>query len=377
MVGLCPAWGMVGGEKDQEKGQTAWADVFFEGSSVCVTMSSMLTRGLIFFLCLTSLLSGCLDLSRPDLKVYEAYARPIPGADAPASVPGLRVTHFGTTTLLFDDGQTQLMIDGFFTRPSDWGQLFFGKISSDRELIHQRLDTAGVQKLAALMVFHSHYDHAMDIGPVATYTGADVLGSASTANIASGEGIDERRIITVKPGKAYTYGAFTVTFLVSQHTPLPFWLLPTGLMGDIDKPLHQPVSLYEYREGETYAIHIAHPWGTSLLKGGALRPGELTGYQADTVFMCTPGLDKMTPEEQSRYFREVVLETGVSRIVPVHWDDFATPLAPELTPMPRSAENLDASMAFLLGQLATQPEIELRFLPAMVPQLLFQANKQP
>lgn len=316
-------------------------------------------------LCLLLLLSAC-DLSRPDLSAYQYQPQPIA-----AGAPGLRVTHFGTTTLLFDDGQTRILIDSFFSRPSDWVQLFFGKISSDPELIQQLLSQAHAQQISAIAVFHSHYDHALDIGAVSRYTGAQILGSESTANIARGEAIPEEKITVVKPGQAYHYGKFSISFLVSKHTPLPGWIEATGLMGEITQPLRQPASLFEYREGLTYAIHIAHPWGTALLKGGALVPGELKGYKADTVFMCVPGLDQLSPAEQQAYFREVVLETGVRRIIPVHWDDFSKPLTTWLTPMPRSAENLEASLEVIFRQQKQHPEIRLGFIPALEPVLLF------
>lgn len=329
-------------------------------------------RWLTFALLSLGLLGGCYDLSRPRLEDY-AWLPAAPTAHA----AGLRVTHFGTTTLLFDDGETKLMIDSFFTRPKDWNQLFFGKISSDRPLIHSYLAQAGVDKLAAILVFHSHYDHAMDIGPVAQETGADVLGSASTANIARGADLPEKRIVTVVPGKVYSYGKFRVTFLLSKHTGLPSLIQATGIMGDITEPLRQPASVYDYREGETYTIRIAHPLGTSLLKGGALVPGELRGYRAEAVFMCLPGLNQMSQEQQDQYFREVVLDTGVKRIIPVHWDDFSTPLAPRLTPMPKSAEDLDTDLAFLRRELAQHPTISLSFIPALTPVQLFGPGKNP
>lgn len=314
---------------------------------------------------MTSLsLQGCFALHRPDMEVYRPYIRP-PGISKTLPQGGLRFTYYGTTSLLFDDGETQLMTDGFITRPTDWNQLFFGQVSSDRPLIWDVLQRTGVQQLSALMIFHSHFDHAMDIGPVAWLTGAQVMGSESTANIARGEGLPADRIIVVKPHHPYTFGKFKVTFIPSQHTPLPGWIEATGMMGDITAPLSQPASIFDYREGATYTIHIAHPQGTAILKGGAFVPGELKGYKADTIFMCTPGLDKMPPEKQQQYFKEVVLDTGATRVIPVHWDDFSTPLAAVMPPMPKAAENLDASMDFLLPTLKAHPHVRFEFVPAL------------
>ena len=55
-----------------------------------------------------------LKLGRPDLRDYAGYF------DVPAAQPGapLTVTWAGVTTLLIDDGDSALMTDGFFSRPS-------------------------------------------------------------------------------------------------------------------------------------------------------------------------------------------------------------------------------------------------------------------
>lgn len=312
---------------------------------------------------------GCALLDRPDMDIYQPYIRQ--PQTSPESGKGLRVTHFGTSNLLFDDGETQLMVDAFFTRPSDWGQLFLGQISSNLPLIERILQEHKIDRLAAMLIFHSHYDHAMDLGPIALKTGAEVLGSESTAQIARGADLPEAQIRVVEPGKSYRYGQFEVTFFISKHTALPFWAEAMGLMGDITEPLRQPVSLFAYREGETYTIHIRHPLGTALVKGAALIPGELKGYSADKVFLCTPGLNQMGPDQQTQFFREIILDTGVKEVIPVHWDDFSLPLQAKLTPMPKTADNLDASLDFVFKQVQQHPEIKIQFIPALEPILLY------
>jgi L-ascorbate metabolism protein UlaG (beta-lactamase superfamily) len=94
----------------------------------------------------------------------------------------------GTATLLFSDGQTQWMTDGWFTRPGPL-RLLAGKISPDLQAIEQGLANNHVTTLAAVLPLHSHYDHAMDAPEVARRTGAQLLGSESTANIARGWGL--------------------------------------------------------------------------------------------------------------------------------------------------------------------------------------------
>ena len=53
-------------------------------------------------------------LDRPSLE-STGWSAPPEQAANPASVTA---TWLGVTTLLFDDGETQILIDGFFSRPS-------------------------------------------------------------------------------------------------------------------------------------------------------------------------------------------------------------------------------------------------------------------
>ena len=54
-----------------------------------------------------------------------------------------------------------------------------------------------IDRLAAIIPVHSHYDHAMDVGIVANRSSAVVLGSESTANIARGANlpVDQYQIL--------------------------------------------------------------------------------------------------------------------------------------------------------------------------------------
>lgn len=315
---------------------------------------------------LCSLLTGCYQLQTPDMRVYDEYMYKSAAADQAPAAPGMKVTFLGTSSLLFDDGETRILIDGFVTRPGNLMQLLFGEIGSDRALVRQALERLGLEHIDAIPVFHSHYDHAMDSPEIARLTGATMLGSLSTAMIGRGWGLPERQLQVVEPGKSYAFGKFTLRFYESKHVPLPGIIESTGMMGEIDKPLHQPASLYSYAEGVTWAILIEHPLGNSMLHSGAMSPAEpqtLAGVKIDSLFVCTPGLPKLSAAEQEAFYQTLIRGTGARRVVPVHWDDFAKPLSEPLVPMPRFAEDLDAAMAFLIDRSRREPGFAIRFLP--------------
>lgn len=91
------------------------------------------------------------------------------------SSSGLRVTVLVVSTLLIEDGETAILTDGFFTRPSKL-RFLFTKLEPDPGLIARQLQRAGIRNLAAVVVVHSHYDHAMDSPVVAKQTGAQLVG---------------------------------------------------------------------------------------------------------------------------------------------------------------------------------------------------------
>lgn len=282
----------------------------------------------------------------------------------PETEPGVvYASYLGTTSLLLSDGHSHVMIDGFFTRPSNKLQLFFGKLKSDRALIRQSLDRLGIQKLDAVLVFHSHYDHVMDSPEVARQTGALLVGSPSTAMVGRGDGLPESQIHVVKPGEVMKFGDFTIHFILSKHIRLPWILEKRGLTGTIEHPVTQPASLFDYKEGGTYAILVEHPRGSCMLHSGAVNDHELDGYQADTVFICTPGLDQMKPKARQHLFKEVLEKPKAQRIVPVHWDDFTQPLNRPLQPLASLASDFDTCVN-LLQEQATQMDADFEFFPA-------------
>lgn len=266
-----------------------------------------------------------------------SYATRAPG---PART-SVRVTYLGVSTLLFDDGETQIMTDGFFSRPSPV-ELFAGKIAPNERVIEASLARAGVKKLAALIVCHSHYDHALDAAVVANHTGAVVVGSQSTANVARGGGVPEDRIRTPALGETLSFGKFRISLLASRHVPNGY---PTGT---IDAPLEPPARANAWKLGAAYAVLIEHDGRALLVNGSAgFEPGALDGHKVDTAYLGVGALGKTTDGYMSDYWRETATATGARRVVAIHWDNFARPLDQPLQPLPQLVDDFPRSMDFL------------------------------
>lgn len=275
-----------------------------------------------------------------------------------ASNPGsLRVTFLGVSSLLFDDGDTAILIDGFFTRP-DKATVLAGSIAPDPARIASALQRAGIEHLAAVIVAHSHYDHVMDAPEVARRTGALVVGSESTANVARGWGVAEDRIRIVHSGDELQFGRFHLTLTASRHAPTGF----TG--GRISEPLVPPVHASRYEEGESYSLLIAHDGKSILVQSSAgFVAGALHGQKADVAFLGIGALGKQGEAFRQDYWRETVATVSARRVIPIHWDDFTLPLDQPLVPLPWPFDDIDASMRFI-SERAQQDGVDVKFVQA-------------
>lgn len=297
----------------------------------------------------------------PSLDPYRHLTLP----EAAAGSGGVRVRFAGTATLLFDDGQTAWMTDGFFTRPPA-SAVVFGRIAPDAARIDRELERLGVTKLAAVVPVHSHYDHAMDAPLVARRTDAMLVGSSSTLNVGRGLGLGEERMREVQPGDTLQLGRFKLSFIASRHSPTPFTDGET--FDPIVAPLVPPARATAWREGQTWSILVEHDSGfTALIQGSAgFIPGALSGRRADTVFLGIGTLGKKDEAYRETYWNEVVKRVGAKRVIPIHWDAFWRPLDEPLVTMPLLLDDFGAAIDDLLKR-AGRGHVEVRLPPAFVP----------
>ncbi len=299
-------------------------------------------------------------------------------AEVPAGAVTVRWT--GTTTLVFSDGETTWMTDGWFSRPGPL-RLLLGKIAPDvtaieRGLAHNGIDAA--HPLAAVFPVHSHYDHAMDAPEVARRTGALLLGSESTANIGRGWGLAERQIRVVRDRELILLGKFLITPIASRHFEFPDPRVRERALGDPDitEPLVPPADAFAYKVGVAWVLHVAHPRGSWLVVGSAgYLERALEGYSADTVFLGIGGLGSQTDAYRAAYWRETVERTHPRRIIPIHWDSLTASIVGPFRGRLRVERLLsrggNRTLEFLAAKAAANPGIAFQTLPRYEPVVLF------
>jgi L-ascorbate metabolism protein UlaG (beta-lactamase superfamily) len=299
---------------------------------------------------------------RPGLAPYRAHLLPPLKEARPGA---LTATWFGVTGVLLDDGEHALFIDPFLSRPE--GLLGFvanTQIAPDEKAIADALAKVGVHHVDAVLVSHSHFDHAMDAGVVARLTGAKLIGSPSTANIGRGSSLAEPQIHVIEPGEVLHFGHFKVRFVESRHAGATGGR-PTG---DITAPLVPPAHYLDYKQGGTYSIFIEHPAGNVLHHGSAgFVPGALNGLHADVVF-----LGIALREDLTTYLHEVVDAVGARRVIPVHWDDFTRGLDRPMIPFP-----VGIRMETFFDEIARRDDLAVQTMEALQPVELFGKPSKP
>lgn len=245
----------------------------------------------------------------------------------------LTVTFFGTTTLLFDDGRDQILFDAHFTRPSLLSYLTGRKMRTDTSLCTELIWLHHMDRLRAIFISHTHHDHVMDAPFLAKQCGAVLYGSPSAKNVALGGGVREENIVQFHHGSQFDVGAFQIGVIRSLHSKPT--LLNNDLGVPITKPLIQPVSLKQYHEGGSYDLFVTHNHRRILIRPSFnYIPGQLDGIQADVVFLGVAGLAGADQETERAFFAETVEKTGAKLVIPIHWDNFFSPLGRPVTGMP-------------------------------------------
>lgn len=285
----------------------------------------------------------------------------------------LTARFLGTSTLVLSDGRTTIMTDASFSRPSV-GRLILHPVTPHEGRIRAALKAAHVTRAAAIFVAQSHHDHAMDTPYVAHLTGATIVGSRSTANLALGVGFPGESIERMADGSVCRFGAFTVTTFKTPHSsPMPF-------PGEIPRQLGRSAWVEDYKEGGNFSFHVAHPWGNVLIvpSRGAREGGPLR-LKAQTVFLGIGGV-VLSASSLHPIWDGYVANSEATRVFPIHWDNFFKEL--DLEPSTDPPRRLRRKLAYLqeiarLHEAAGGRRVIVGYLPTGKEELLGAGTGEP
>jgi len=244
-----------------------------------------------------------------------------PDDSAAPPIEGIELTWLGVTTVLLQTQQTSVLFDPFFSRPA-YGQE--GSTQSGQQLAASVLTAAGIERLDAIVVGHSHFDHAVDVGTVAAQWGATVYGSPTTCTIARVQGLAAERCVPFSEG--FTIGPLSLTPLRTPH----WWADVASIGGHAvyeTEPDPDTVSaapnggmyslLIEGADGRIFFQDSMDPLdaddGSGVDFAAAIDAG-LSGQPVDLWVMCG---DCLTEEAALQAYTERLQPAA---ILPLHWD---------------------------------------------------------
>lgn len=220
----------------------------------------------------------------------------------------------GPRTVLFDPYLTRFPI-GLFTDAFDTKT----RLRIDERLVDRHL--AGV-KPQVVLVSHSHWDHLNDVPYIARSTGAPVIGTETTYHLLRAFGVDTGQLIVVKGGEVLEFDGCVVEVFASRHSrnAKRSYFVPGTLVAPPDRPR----TIADLPEGDTLAFQVTFDGGPSVFLMGAsdFAEREVDGVRPDIAMVATPAT-----AVTHRYVPRLMAALGRPRtVVPVHWDNFETPL---------------------------------------------------
>lgn len=247
---------------------------------------------------------------------------------------GLTLKYLGVSGYEVTDGTTTVLMDPTPTRPTPTA-LITGPIDAD-----PKLGEAMCPKATVILVNHSHHDHVIDVPAIALRTGALVVGSQNTVNLAIARGVPASQTRVVKSGDSFTVGTFTIDVRSSRHTDILVEQPMSGVIATDAKDLW----FFQYALDDTFAYRLTAA-GTTLWfhPTSTYATGELGGLTAPTMIVGVTG-EKQTPEK----VKGLLAEGKFKRVIPTHYDNFFQPSAKGLALMP--GLNLDAVKRVFLEQ---------------------------
>jgi L-ascorbate metabolism protein UlaG (beta-lactamase superfamily) len=243
------------------------------------------------------------------------------------------LVHFGAAGWSISDGEKIFLLDPYLSRIRFQGRKYGPTDATEapddpRPIIkfdeHPVVNTDVVDRHVPaadyVMLSHSHFNHCMDTPYIARKTGAVVIGTESTMNIALNGGVPEEQTLVVKGGEDYAFDTFSLRVVPSLHSALSCKLYRD--FGTVPRKA-RPLTLDEYVEGGTlaYLLRVA---GHEILMFGSMNfiEREIDGLRPDIVLVASapPRL------EIKDYTRRIMRCLGKPPVViATHWDDQGLP----------------------------------------------------
>lgn len=233
---------------------------------------------------------------------------------------GVRVRWLGTAGFAIEHGGFTVLIDPYLTRAS-LARCALTTIRPDEGAIRRC-----APKADAIILGHTHFDHALDVPLIAARTGAVVFGSRSAVTLCRSFGVPAEKLRDVErsPGQEPVraeVGPFELRFVPSAHSRFFFGRVPYE--GDITDCDQVPLRIGHYRCGAVFAVEIRVARRTIVHLGSAeLATGDqLSAKEPELLLLCVAGWTS-SPDLPERVARAL----SPRAVLLSHWDNFFRPI---------------------------------------------------
>ncbi|MBF9130501.1 MBL fold metallo-hydrolase [Plantactinospora sp. S1510] len=239
---------------------------------------------------------------------------------------------FGTSGWRIDIGARTVLVDPYLSR-FDTG-LFKGAFNQATKLTVD-VDTVAEHagRPETVLVTHTHWDHFNDVPRIAATSGARVFGTMTAYQLGLAYGTPPAQLSPVKGGEFLDFGDYSVEVVASLHSRNASYSM--AFPGVRLSPPRKPHTIADLPEGDTLAYQLTVKDGPAVffMGGSDFVERNVAGLAPDVAMIAMASSDAT-----HEYVPRLLDALGQPEIVvPVHWDNFETPLRnpPQVAPADR------------------------------------------